>query len=435
MSTIYALSTPEGRSAIAVFRLSGPKSYEILLKLTESQELLPRQAYLKKIVFDGELIDRTLIFYFKAPHSFTGEECAEFHLHGSPALLRIFPQILTKLGCRLAEPGEFTKRAFYNDCLDLTQIEGLSYLIQAETEAQHRVAVKQADGYARKIFEDWREILLTQLAYIEADIDFVEGELPHSFVELVKQKLAELLEKIIHFKKLHENVKSLRDGLRVALIGAPNVGKSTLYNLILQRDAALVSEIAGTTRDILEAKVNFDGYPILLADMAGIRDSAESIEAEGIKRAKQWQESADIKIYLLSQDQELPSNIDDIVDHSDLVILNKADLGSNHQIPTSPKILNLSLHDPLSLSLVMDKLSTLIKAKQPEANAVYYLDAYNEAVIHTLIENLTALLEIDQIEFIAAELRSALHSLGKITGHVDVEDVLGKIFSSFCIGK
>lgn len=428
MSTIYALSTPEGRSAIAVFRLSGPDSYSILTKLVGQGDFKPRQLYLRKIYDKNNLIDKALISYFKAPHSFTGEDAAEFHLHGSPALLKLFPKILRKYGARLAKPGEFTKRAFYNDALDLTEIEGLSHLIQAETEAQHRIAVRQADGSARQKFNSWREILLTQLALIEADIDFVEGELPHSFLDDVKAGVNALLVEIEEFIQHHQNINSLSEGLRIALVGAPNVGKSTLYNLILGRDAALVSDEAGTTRDILETKIDFEGYPIILADMAGLRAAEGKLESLGIEKAKKWQEGADIKIHIYAHDQGLPEKYDE---GADLVIINKVDLA---RFPIDNQ-LHVSFKNEKDFVPIKNALKEIILRKQPDSNAIFYLQSQHESILKDLLSDLKTLLQQTEIELLAADLRSALHNIAKITGHVDVEDVLGKIFSNFCIGK
>lgn len=428
MSTIYALSTPEGRSAIAVYRLSGSESLRILEELTGQGGYVPRQAYLRKLVFEGELIDKALVFYFKAPKSFTGEEAVEFHLHGSPALHKLFPRILRKLGAKLAEPGEFTKRAFYNDALDLTEIEGLSHLIQAETDAQHRVAIRQADGIPKKKFNEWRELLLAQLAFIEADIDFVEGELPQSFLKDVKVALADLELKIKAFIDQHQNIRSLHEGIRIALIGAPNVGKSTLYNLILGREAALVSDEEGTTRDILETKIDFEGYPVILADMAGLRDADGKIEAMGIEKARTWQKNADIKIHIYAHDQELPQEFDE---SADLIFVNKSDLAEESTQGSQA----VSFHNEQDFPRIKKALKEAILARQPQENAIFYMNAHHENALNQLLGHLHDIQGQEEIELVAADLRSALHQIAKITGHVDVEEILGKIFSTFCIGK
>lgn len=428
MTTIYALSTPEGRSAIAVFRLSGPASYSILQTLAGKGEYSPRQNYLRRLYYENELIDKAIVTYFRAPHSFTGEDAVEFHLHGSPALLKIFPRILKECGARLAEPGEFTKRAFYNGVLDLTEVEGLSQLIASETEAQHKVAIRQADGYAKKKFTEWRETLITQLALIEADIDFVEGELPHSFIDDVKEGIRKLICEVTTFITQHQGISSLQHGLTVALIGAPNVGKSTLYNLILGREAAIVSNEPGTTRDILETKIDFEGFPIILADMAGLRESNNSVEARGIENAKMWQSKADIKIYIYAYDQNLPNTYPD---DADLILVNKADLTDCHV----EKMLSVSFQNEKDFSKIRVALLGLLKKRQPHQEAIYYMKSYHEEALNTLLLHLKATLPQDQVELLAADLRSALHAIAKITGHIDVEDILGKIFSSFCIGK
>lgn len=433
MTTIFALATPEGRSGVAIYRISGSRVRDVLYQLTNREDVKPRQSYLCKLHEGGDHLDTALVLFFEAPHSYTGEDVLELHVHGSPSILKLLPKVLTKLGCVLAEPGEFTRRAFYNDRLDLTEVEGLSYLIQAETEAQRKIALRQASGDAKKTFEYWRAELIRILAYVEADIDFVEGEVPSDYFEKITEDINELISKVDMFSMQHKNTRVMHDGLRIALVGPPNVGKSTLYNYLVRRDAALVSDIAGTTRDVLETRIDFNGYSVILADMAGLRE-AESLEAMGIARAKKWQESADIKILMISHDQDLPNNFQDLLSEADLVLVTKFDLGPKHHV-SHERVMSLSLYDYEKLASFERELKEIIVLKYPDVNAFFHMDYYQENIINKVLFELSSIKQSQEIEIIAHHIRSCLHEFGKLTGRVDVEEILGNIFSSFCIGK
>lgn len=291
--TIFALSTPPGRSAIAVLRLSGPQSLDVIYSMSELFKPLPRLAQYLNLYDRSEslILDKALVFYFEGPNSFTGEDMLELHLHGSPAIIKNMVSYLSRQkNVRSAEPGEFTKRAFYNEKLDLTEIDGLSLLLQSETEHQRRLALRQMSGENAQQIVLWRDRLIEVLAYLEAEIDFVDGEIPESNMSLVKDKISDLRKNIRFALETYRTGSRIRDGINIAIIGAPNVGKSTLLNKLAKRDVAIVSDIAGTTRDVIEIHLEMNGFPVIFYDTAGICETDDNIEKQGIQKALKLQE-------------------------------------------------------------------------------------------------------------------------------------------------
>src|SRR5688572_13141238 len=327
--TIYALATPPGRSGVAVVRISGPDARAALAALTDRELPQPRVATLRRLVGKDDLpLDDALVLWFPAPHSFTGEDVAELHLHGGPAVIAATLAALSaQQGLRLAEPGEFTRRAFDHDKLDLAQVEGIADLIAAETEMQRRQAFRQARGHLRKWLDGERATLLRTLARLEAFIDFPDEDLPEQLCLSINAEIGDLAN--VLGKELQDRSgERLRDGLEIAILGSPNVGKSSILNALAKREAAIVSSIAGTTRDIIEVRMDIGGFPVTLADTAGLRATADEIEAEGVRRALGRAEHADLKLLVFDGgtwpaiDPETAKLIDDQA----ICVVNKADL-------------------------------------------------------------------------------------------------------------
>jgi tRNA modification GTPase len=303
-STIYALATPAGRSGVAVVRISGAEARAALAALTDREPPQPRVAALRRLRGrDAVPIDDALVLWFPAPHSFTGEDVVELHLHGGPAVIAAaLAALAVQPGLRLAEPGEFTRRAFDHDKLDLAQVEGLADLIAAETEMQRRQALRQAEGALSRRLESWRTDLIRVLGRLEAYIDFPDEDLPQQLTSSIEMEIAQIGERLAA-ELAGRAAERLRDGLTIAILGAPNVGKSSILNRLAQREAAIVSSIAGTTRDVIEVRMDIAGYPVTLADTAGLRATADEIEAEGVRRALSRAEYADLKLLVFDGGQ------------------------------------------------------------------------------------------------------------------------------------
>ena len=434
-NTIYALSSGAGRSGIAVIRLSGPASAKVLKAMAGGLPR-PRTASLRKLKsVDGQVIDEAMVLWFPGPHSATGEDVAELHVHGASAVIAfIFSELSKFAGLRLAEPGEFTRRAFANGKMDLVEVEGLADLLAASGEVQRRLAMRQFLGEASGVYEGWRRDVIAALALHEAAIDFVEeDDVADKARDMAGPVIKRLLKELEAALATSSQNSILREGLKVVIAGAPNVGKSSLLNELARREAAIVSEIAGTTRDIVEAQVMFEGLPLTLADTAGIRgDAKDQIEQIGIERAHAAAADADILIWVSAPDvstQSHPSR------KPDIEVANKADLGSIHvrnnaAIPVSTKTeegldaLRVALHAEVKRRT--DQAEHAIVVRHRHAEAV----AESIRLLNKVIDK-----PYRPHELIAEDLRKVARALGSITGAVDVEDLLGQIFSEFCIGK
>lgn len=438
--TIIALSSGQGRAGIAVIRISGPKSDKILHQLTHFRLPSPRKAATRWIYdHDGIRIDEALILRFTAPRSFTGEDCAEIHCHGSPAIVETILTEATRLKhVRLAERGEFSRRAFENDKLDLLQAEGIADLIDAQGVAQMKQAARFVGGDASERIQTWRQIILEASAYLAASIDFSdEGDVSDDVHAPVVGLIDELLREFSAALQDAKTASRVRDGLRIAILGKPNAGKSTLINALAKRDAAIVSDIPGTTRDVLETHVILSGIPVVIADTAGLRSTDDPIEAEGVKRARRWSDDADIRIFLTRADDE-PGDRPTELGANDIWVISQADRAEGELFPDSA---DLSL--AVATGQGMDTLDAILRQKvigltqsdeAPTVVRLRHIESLSESL--QALERAKALLtEIGDVDLASFELSLARTSLDQILGHVDVEDILGEVFSGFCVGK
>ena len=442
--TIYALSSGPGISGIAVIRVSGKNTAEVVKKLTGDKLPRPRVATLTKFNKNGgkELIDEGVIIWFPAPNSYTGEDLAEFHVHDSRAVVNTMHFSISKVkNCRLAEPGEFTKRAFQNGKINLLKAESIADLISSETEIQRKQALKIMSGKSSDKFNSWREKLLKILSHIEAKIDFPDEDLPENIISEIRKtsnKVLTEIKKTLNDQKVGERI---REGFKIAIVGPTNAGKSSLLNYLSKRDVAIVSEIAGTTRDVIETHLNLDGYPVVVSDTAGIRDSKNEIEKKGIKVALNRAEDADLKLVIVSaKNVDFTVILKSLLSKDAILVVNKSDLMKgklNRKFKKYEHVL-ISIKKDLNLNKLISKIKSKLKNKfissenilitrerhrQNLKNCVYHLQKFDER---------RTTREVDKA---AEDLRLATRHLGMIVGKVDVEELLGSIFNDFCIGK
>jgi len=428
--TIYALASARGRAGVAIIRVSGVRAFAACIVLSGSVPPL-RRARLSVLRHKGVALDQALILAFEKGASFTGEDVIELHLHGSIAVVNSVLKALSEIdGLRMAEAGEFTRRALENDCLDLAQVEGLSDLIEAETEAQRKQAFLVLSGVLGDKTELWRKDLLRATALLEATIDFVDEDVPvdvfpevNALIDRTKTSIADE----ISGSFIAERIK---DGFEVAIVGPPNIGKSTLLNTISGRDAAITSSIAGTTRDVIEVQMNLNGLSVSFLDMAGIRQSDDQIEALGVERAIKRARDADIRLFILADDQNL-ADIDVSVQTNDIVVFGKSDTTDGNKRGISGKTGS-------GVDRVLTQISSILAERADKAGSFTrerHRIALEKAIIG--LGSASDLLSDDSSmpEIIADELRLTVRSLDSLIGRVDVEQVLGEIFSSFCIGK
>jgi len=435
--TIFALSTPRGRSGVAVIRLSGPAALAAARVICARTDFEPRRALLSNF-FDeeGGVIDRGLVLAFPAPKSFTGEDCVELHAHGGTATLSALLERLAGLpDLRPAEPGEFARRAFENDKLDLAEVEGLADLIDAETEAQRKQALRQMDGALSHQTEAWRADLIAALAHLEADLDFPDEDLPDGVAGAVRPRIEALIADITGFLADRRGER-LRMGLDCAVIGASNAGKSSFINRLVGRDAVIVSSEPGTTRDVVDLHLDLGGFPLILADTAGLRAAPGAIEQEGVRRAEARAAQADLVIVLVDG-----TNPDlSMVKPGHLVLINKAD-----RLTESAPITDQLTDNPYAIMSVetgdgwAEAMTLLEQAARDRADhgtgAVVTRERHRAALADTVDALERFLSDMSHPELAAENVRMAVRALGRITGRVDVEDLLDVIFSDFCIGK
>ena len=449
--TIFAPATAPGRAGVAVIRLSGPRAGAALEALAGALPS-PRRASLARLRHPQtrEILDQGLALWFPSPASFTGEDCAELQIHGGPAILAALLEALASLeGLRLAAPGEFTRRAFDNGKLDLAQVEGLADLLAAETEAQRRAALRQLDGALGEACRGWSRRIAEALAFLEASIDFIDDELPPDVIVRMRVKAAGVGDEVARVLAQAAYGERLRLGWRVAILGAPNAGKSTLLNALSQRRAAIVSDRPGTTRDAIEVPVEIDGLPVTLIDTAGLRETEDEIEREGVSRARDLAAGADLRIFLIAPDAPAPNNVYDLFNPQDLILANKADLGATHvsrETPASPHALSLASSEGAAQAAALLKARILAGGADPAA-ALATRARHREALTFAAealarFDALAAASEADDAagliaypELAAEELRAALAALGEVTGRVGVEALLDIVFSEFCLGK
>jgi tRNA modification GTPase len=443
METIFALSSGRGKTGVSVIRVSGDLAKKSLDVFAISKPIKSRVAELCKLKYNGEVIDNALVLYFQNPNSFTGEDVIEFHVHGSIAVVNNILNILSNIqGYRLAEAGEFSKRAFQNGKMDLVQAEGLADLIEAETMAQAKQAMRAMEGEASKIYEDWRKRIIEIMAFIEAYIDFPDENIPADLDIQAQNKVQQIIDEIESQIK-NDNGERVRLGAVATIIGAPNVGKSSLINFLTKREVAIVSDIAGTTRDYLEAHLNIAGMPLTLIDTAGIRESADIIEQEGVRRALQKAENADFAIVMLDDrmigldDEKIKAFIEN---DNNLVILNKVDLNkTKNQKPKTKNYLEISLKQNIGTEELIQKLSQKLENIMGNSENSIITRSRHKTSLQKSIAGLAGFISARKnnipIELCAENLRSAAVAIGQITGKIGVEDILDKIFSEFCIGK
>jgi len=446
--TIFALSSGRAPTAIAIIRLSGPRA-RVAVESLCGKIPEPRVAHLATLRnANHEPIDEGVVLWFPGPHSVTGEDVAEFQVHGGRAVIAAMFEALGKIeGLRPAEPGEFTRRAFENGKLDLTEAEGLHDLIHADTDRQRRQALRQLKGLLGNHARDWREQIIKASALVEAAIDFSdEGDVPDNLIGPAKERVTRLLAEIERVLAAGGRSERLRDGLVVAIAGAPNVGKSTLMNALARRDVAIVSPQAGTTRDIIEVHLDLDGYPVTLIDTAGIHDTSDPIEQEGIRRAKARAADADLIFWLVDGRADEASINPSVVEWDEAVpndpdriwiIRNKLDdlVSSATKSSEGQPVFSISAKQARGLSELTDGLVQFASSHfDDEASLI--TRTRHRALLQETVDALGRALRMrEEPELIAEELRVAIHSLGRLTGRVDVEDILDSIFRDFCIGK
>jgi tRNA modification GTPase len=434
------LASGTGRAGIAVFRLSGPQSGPALLALTGRPLPQARQAT-RACLRDqaGAPLDDGLVIWFPGPHSFTGEDVVELHLHGGRAVASGVTEALLALGLAPAEPGEFSRRAFGAGKLDLTQAEAIADLVDADTAAQKRQALRQLSGSLTHLYDDWRGRLLRCQAHLEAEIDFAEDDLPGDLGEQARNDLNRMAAEISGHLADGRRGERLREGLSVAILGAPNVGKSSLLNRIAGRDVAIVSSLAGTTRDIIEVHLDLGGYPVTLADTAGLREVGDSIEKEGVRRARARAEGADLRLVVF--DAEILPFIDPesttLINEDTLVVVNKCDRG-DFVLPdrVSGKVpLAVSAESGVGIGALLVALEQRARDLFDGSGAPAISRARHRKALEETEASLHRAISAPLPELAAEDVRLAARSLGRITGRIDVEEMLDVIFREFCIGK
>ena len=442
--TIYALSTGPGISGVAVIRISGPDTKEVISKLTKSELPKPRFATVKKFnkINNNELIDEGILIWFPGPNSYTGEDMAEIHVHGSRAVIEAIHSSISKIeNCRLAEPGEFTKIAFQNGKVNLLKAESISDLISSETEIQRQQAIKIMSGKSSDKFNNWREELLKILSKIEAKIDFPDEDLPNNILKNIKtssEKIKSEIIKILNDQKVGERI---REGFKIAIVGPTNAGKSSLLNYLSRREVAIVSEIAGTTRDVIETHLNIDGLPVIVSDTAGIRDSKDEIEKKGIKLALKRAEDADLSIVVIEpKSVEFNGYLKELISDKSIIVINKSDLGIDKRVNEYKKYnpIYISLKNEKNLDQLINEIKDKLKNQFINSEDILITRERHRQHLEQCVlnlENFKNKNESEDFDKAAEDLRLATRHLGIIVGKVDVEEILGSIFNDFCIGK
>ena len=442
--TIYALSTGPGISGVAIIRISGSEASNVVKSLTGRKIPTPRIATLRKINYinTSKLIDEGIILWFPGPESYTGEDMAEIHVHGGKAVVTSVQNEISKIkNCRLAEPGEFTKLAFQNGKINLLKAEGIADLISAETEIQRLQAVKIMKGKSSEKFNELRDKLLKILSFVEAKIDFPEEDLPEENLKKIKQVSSNVLNEINKILDDQKVGEIIREGFKIAIVGPTNAGKSSLINNLSNREVAIVSEIAGTTRDVVETHLNIDGYPVIISDTAGIRDSKNEIEKKGIKLSLKKAENADLKLVVVdAKSVDLKGFLNDLVKNNAILVINKSDLLKKR---LDPKILKLnhvliSLKNNSNIDKLISKIKSSLKNKFiTEEDILITRERHRQHLVQCAdhLENFSEKNDKKDFDKAAEDLRLAARHLGMIVGIIDVEEILGSIFNDFCIGK
>ena len=438
--TIFSLATAVGRAATAMVRISGPRVNDVP-ELFGFARPEPKIASLRTLKHQKKKLDQSIVLFFSGPESYTGEDVMELHLHGGRAVIEgVYSALSAQEGFRFAENGEFSKRAVMNGRIDLTEAEGINDLINAETEAQRDQGLNQLEGALRLQLEKWSKDLKRFGAYIEAYIDFPDEELPENILNDLLQGVEATNKELKEFVDDDRKGEILRSGLKVAVIGPPNVGKSSFVNWLTKRDIAITSEKAGTTRDIVEAHLDLGGYPVTVADTAGIRASEDTIEQEGIRRARGWAESADLRVLILDPETiENANQFGDLLKSDDPVLINKADQAATTKKKMAVGYPLVSVKTGYGLERALSELTTIAKKKMGTQRLTTITQARHRACLNDCLVALKkahfGLQNHADLELIAEDFRSAIYCIGRITGHIDIEDLLDVVFKEFCIGK
>jgi len=443
--TIFALATAPGRAAVAIIRLSGPGALAALITMTGGAARPGRGGGRRLRNQNGDWLDTALTLYFAGPHSYTGEDCVELHLHGGVSVIDSVTAALLEQGLRPAEPGEFTRRAFENGKMDLDQAEAVADLVDAESGAQARQALGQLEGRLGVRYRAWREALIEALARLEAAVDFPDEDVPRDVGDQAREALEHLAAQLDAALADEARGQRVRDGYRIAVIGAPNSGKSSLINALSGRDAAIVTHIPGATRDIIEVPLVLEGYKVVLADTAGIRMTREPIEIEGVRRARAWAASADLRVWLVDQgagDRAWREAVD-LVHSGDICVLNKSDLPSGADLAEARAAAAALSLETLTLSMLSGeaealatRLSIRVRRDLSGSDFPAATRARHKALLREARGHLgRALDELREPELAAEDTRLAARALARISGRVDAEEVLERVFATFCIGK
>ena len=442
--TIYALASGSGISGVAVIRVSGDNVKRVIKLLTGKELPSPRVATHRKInnINTSELIDEGITIWFPGPESYTGEDMAEFHVHGGKAVILAIQNQISKIeNCRLAEPGEFTKLAFQNGKINLLKAESIADLISAETEIQRLQAVKIMQGKSSDKFNELREKLIKILSYVEAKIDFPDEDLPEDKIKQIRNNSSKVLYEIIKILNDQKVGEIVREGFKIAIVGPTNAGKSSLLNNLANREVAIVSEIAGTTRDVIETHLNIDGYPVVISDTAGIRESKDEIEKKGIKLSLKKAEKADLKLVVVdARNIDLSGFLNDLLKDNAILVVNKSDLLKEklHSQITKFKHVLISLKKNSNIEKLISEIKNNLKDKFIfDEDILITRERHRQHLIQCSDHLKSFLQKNDKKDFdkAAEDLRLATRHLGMIVGKVDVEEILGSIFNDFCIGK
>lgn len=439
MNTIFAQSSARGKAGVTVFRISGSEALNAIAKIADIAQIKPRICYVRTLKYKENVIDQAMLVYFPKPKSFTGEDVVEIHTHGSIAVMALLTEaLLSDPSLRLAEPGEFTKRAFLNHKMDLTMAEGLSDLIEAETSMQHKQAMRQMSGELGELYISWRKELLGIMSFLEAYIDFPDEDIPDSVLIDIASKIENLKSLLQYHIDDNRRGERLRQGIKLTILGAPNVGKSSLLNFLTQREVAIVSHIPGTTRDVIESHIDIGGYPIILTDTAGIRKNTEDlIEKEGIARALKNADDADIKIVMfdINNFESGYNELSHLIDDTTIILVNKIDMQSLYLTEISQNVIHTSIKSNINTQQIINAIEKKAEniASPGETPAITRLRHRQN-----IMDAISALIRCDlksDIVLAAEDIRMAARSLERMTGKLEVDEILGEIFSNFCIGK
>ena len=440
---IFALSSGTGPCGIAIIRLSGPDTLKICKLISNQKRIKENYINLCKFIdpSNGAIIDpEALLLWFPKPNSFTGDDLAEFHIHGSNAVISYFLKVLSDQdNCRLAEPGEFTKIAFQNNKIDLLKAESIGDLIHSETELQRKQAVNIVNGNASKYYEELRKKLIKSLSFIEAKIDFDEEDLPENVLKEAQKSIKDIYKDIRRIIDDNQIGEKIRDGFRVSIVGETNVGKSSLLNLLSKRDVAIVSDEAGTTRDVIETYLNLEGFPVILADTAGIREAKNDIEKKGISLALNKFKEADLNIVVVDNSNKIINDkIKSMINKDTIVLLNKSDVQSKEIHNFDVDTVLASVKDNKNIDKLINLIKQKLNKKFSSKNSALITRERHRVKLNECLKEIDKFLKKDQnkdLELAAEDLRMATRHLGSIVGKVDVEEILGSIFKDFCIGK